>query len=104
MVFIVRVMAKNDKYFGDIACEMRRSRFEIIAEILKISSVKEGVNVTKIVYKVNLNFKTAQEYITYLIEIGFLEEIDVNDRKRYRTTEKGRDFIRKFDTMDGALL
>jgi predicted transcriptional regulator len=52
---------------------MRRSRFDIIVDILTTSI--EGVNKTKIVYDANLNFKVAKEYLDFLIEAGLLEEI-----------------------------
>jgi predicted transcriptional regulator len=91
----------NEKVRGR-GITMRRSKFEIISEILAVS-MNNGVNITKIVYKVNLNFKMAQEYISYLVENEFLEEVTDGTKKKYRTTEKGRDFIRKFREACDAL-
>jgi predicted transcriptional regulator len=59
---------------------LRRSKFEIIYEILLFSSKKE-VTITNIIYKVNLNFKIGQEYVNYLTEEGFLLE-SVNGEKK----------------------
>ncbi len=81
---------------------IRRSRFEIFAEILKLAS-GEHVNITRIVYRANLNFKLAQIYLEYLVERGMIERLEIDGRIRYRTTERGREFIRKYNGMIDAL-
>lgn len=58
-----------------------------------------GVNITKIVYSVNLNFKNAQEIISELIFKGMLEVVDGGGRVRYRTTKKGLEFLSKYENL-----
>jgi len=68
---------------------MRRSRFDIIIEILDVA--KAGVNKTSIVYKTNLNFMLAEKYLGLLVMQGLVE----NRSEKYFTTDKGRLFMEK---------
>ncbi|MDI9643004.1 MAG: winged helix-turn-helix domain-containing protein [Archaeoglobales archaeon] len=77
----------------------RRSKYEIVSEILKLSNHYEGVNITKIVYSANLNFKNAQKMISELVKSGLLEVLNGGEKKRFRTTKKGLEFIEKYDNL-----
>jgi predicted transcriptional regulator len=68
---------------------MKRTRFEIRTDILKVA--KHGANKTHIVYGSYTNFFIINSYIKYLIDSGLLTK----DRKRYYTTEKGLKYIEK---------
>lgn len=80
---------------------MRRSKLEILSEILKITS--EEANITSIVYKANLNFKIARKHVEYLLENGFIEEKITEGKKTYSTTKKGKEFLSKFAEMKSIL-
>ena len=77
---------------------MRRSKVEIIADILR-STNGTGATKTQIVYRANLNFKLATGYIQYLLKKGYLREVTENNRKVYRVTERGEAFLREFYTI-----
>jgi len=77
----------------------KRSRYEIISTILKISV--DGVTITKIVYRANLNFKIAREYLAYLIELDMICVENKNGKTIYKTTDKGKDFLKKFSELEG---
>jgi len=68
---------------------MRRSRFDIIIEILEVA--KAGVNKTSIVYRTNLNFTLAEKYLELLEMQGLME----NKSEKYITTGKGKIFLEK---------
>jgi predicted transcriptional regulator len=68
---------------------MRRSRLDIVIEILEIA--KAGVNKTSIVYRANLNFTLAEKYLELLGMQGLVE----NKSEKYITTDKGRLFLEK---------
>ncbi len=68
---------------------MRRSRLDIIINVLEAG--KEGTNKTNIVYKTNLNFKLAKEYLDLLQTHGLIE----NRLNKYITTEYGKSFLDK---------
>ena len=65
---------------------MKRSRQEIISQILEISM--NGASKTKIVYQANLNFKTINPYLDLLTKN---EMIQVNEGRAIlcETTPKG---------------
>ncbi|MCD6210352.1 MAG: winged helix-turn-helix domain-containing protein [Methanophagales archaeon] len=71
----------------------RRGGFEIIVDILNVAM--EGAKKTEIVYKANLNFKRASNYLSYLEERQLIE----NMGDGYRTTEKGKEFLRDYQKM-----
>jgi predicted transcriptional regulator len=68
---------------------MKRTKYEIRAELLKIA--KHGANKTRLVYGSYTNFVIINNYIKHLIESGLLTK----DRKKYYTTDKGLKYIRK---------
>ena len=72
----------------------KRSRYEIMVEILE--AAVGGANVTKIVYRANINFKMAQDYLSYLMKCEFIEISSRNGKKLYKTTNKGKTFIKKY--------
>lgn len=65
----------------------KRNIDQINAQILALCQ-GDGVSKTKIVYQVNLNFKTAKGYLDLLLEKGLLEAIP-GEHIMYKTTEKG---------------
>jgi predicted transcriptional regulator len=79
----------------------RRSDVSIIIEILSIAL--NGVNKTEIVYKANLNFRQARKYLDFLSGKGLIAVYNgpfhgsLNGKNGYRTTEKGRAFVRRYN-------
>ncbi len=68
---------------------MNRSRIDIIIDVLEVA--KMGVNITGLVYRTNLNFKLANNYLEILQSQGLVEKrLD-----KYITTEKGKAFLQK---------
>lgn len=77
---------------------MRRSRIDIIAEILRTAI--NGSQKTKLVYETNINFTLLKEYLPFLFENGFIE---IYNEKIY-STDVGLEFLRAYDTMYALLL
>jgi len=71
----------------------KRSLIEVFSHILTITSEKGGANKTRIVYRANLNFVRAEEYLQLLIELGFMDYIQEG---RFQTTAKGQQFLTKY--------
>jgi predicted transcriptional regulator len=73
----------------------RRSDVKIIVEILRVAS--NGVNKTQIVYKADLNFKQARKYLDFLIKKELIAvSHDSNGKEGYKTTDRGRNFVRRY--------
>jgi len=80
----------------------RRSSLEIIASILEVASQPEGVGKTRIMYKSNLSSKLIEEYLNFAVEKK-LVDVTVRSKKRFKTSERGREFIKKFREIETIL-
>jgi predicted transcriptional regulator len=76
-----------------------RSRTDIVANMLQIA--QGGAIKTKIMYRAFLSFPQLKEYLELLTDSGLLE-YSVEDRQ-YRTTEKGRHFLKLYKEVGQAL-
>jgi len=72
----------------------RRTKFEIMAEILRID--RKGTIKTRIVYNANLNFLVLDQYVKELQRSGLIEN-GVEDSGVLRTTEKGMRYLKRYD-------
>lgn len=78
----------------------RRGRFDIVNDILSIAV--DGAGKTAIVYHANLNFNRADAYLDLLIREGLLSVVD-GPVLRYKTTEKGMEFLRAYRELRRVL-
>ena len=76
--------------------EGHRNQLNVVADILKVA-VDEQLK-THIMYKANLSHKQLVSYLNYLLERGFLAVVtdSVDDRTRFRVTEKGIQFLKDY--------
>ena len=72
---------------------MRRSRFEIVADIMQACLLPRGK--TRIMCKVKLNFTQANDYLSQLTSLGLLSQ----ENGKYVTTGKGRQFISAYNYL-----
>lgn len=75
---------------------MRRSRFEIIGEILSLAT--DGTKKTPIVYRANLNFHVVNRYLDLLIQEGLMSPTAGSERK-FKITEKGLEFLKAYKNL-----
>ena len=81
---------------------VRRSRLEIYFDLLKV--VERGVDKpTRIMYRSNLSWPRLQKYLDSLVRHDLLVENEINEKRRYRITEKGFKVLKYFDTVEKAL-
>jgi len=67
----------------------RRSKFEIIYDILALIQREGKIKPTHVLYKGNLSYDRLKKYINELKEKGLIEEIKEKDKTFYRITEQG---------------
>jgi predicted transcriptional regulator len=79
---------------------MHRSKSEIMLEVLNIC--RNGASKTRIVYKANLNFKTATPYIDLLSGKGLLRIRD-GPGKLYETTPNGMEVMKTLRQLGTCL-
>lgn len=76
-----------------------RSRTDIVADILHIT--QDGAIKTRIMYRAFLSFPQLKEYLELLTDSGLLEYSE--EDRQYRTTEKGRHFLKMYDEVGQAI-
>ena len=79
----------------------RRTRLDIIGDILRVCNVETGATKTKIVYGSNINFKLLKEYLAFAFDKGFLEEVN---EKFFRTTEQGNGYLDALRELNMTML
>lgn len=78
-----------------------RSRYEVIAAILKAASKEETR--TKIMYKAMLSNDQCKLYLDSLVNSGLIQEVEREDKVAYRVTQKGSKFLSYYDQMKDLL-
>ena len=78
-----------------------RDRLEIIADILEVAKV--GQLKTRILYDGNLNFVQLNEYLGFMIKMGFLEVNMDNEKRIYRTTNRGLKYLESYEEISNLL-
>lgn len=74
----------------------RRCSVEVIADILHIA--RNGARKTRIVYGANINFKLLNNYLKRLERSGLITT-DPRDGAIIKTTEKGREYLRQYESL-----
>jgi predicted transcriptional regulator len=79
---------------------MKRSKQEIIAQILEVCL--ESASKTRIVYQVNLNFRTINPYLEILIKNNMIEA-GQGGQRLYKTTPNGADLLETIKKVNDSL-
>ena len=80
---------------------MKRSRFEVINDILLLSRGKKSI--TNIVYGANFSYSMCQKYFRLLIEKNLISLNEVNGHNYYETTKKGIRFLECYKEIQNFL-
>lgn len=76
----------------------KRSKLEIYLEILRV--INKGENKpTRIMYSTNLSWIPLQQIIESLTSQDLIKEVELEKRKEYAITEKGKNVLNYFDGM-----
>jgi predicted transcriptional regulator len=79
----------------------RRSKIEIIAEILRVG---EG-NKAEIMYRVGMSHAQLHRYLDYLVERGFVvSDSDACAGGVYRVSRDGKLLLRSIESVEGLLI
>ena len=77
-----------------------RSRTEIVGNIL--DAANGGISKTKIMYSAFLSYGQLKEYLSILIENNLIEYVDGDNK--FKTTEKGLNFLKMHNQIEELLL
>lgn len=76
---------------------VRRSRIEILSCIVELC--RDPMPRTHIMYKANLSQRQLNTYLKFLLRVGLIGR----ESNEYRITEKGFEFIKKYDRIKKLL-
>lgn len=97
------VMASTDEKKESAGSRRRRDHTRIIHDILTLAKSNGEIGITKIIYKCNLNYRSALRAVTELLDGKLLEIGDTAGAKqKYQITEEGLvllDDLKKFNFM-----
>jgi predicted transcriptional regulator len=80
---------------------VKRSSDEIFASILKAAASREGTNLTRLMYDSLLSHRALSHYLKILIKFELI--VNIHEKKMYRTTEKGRRYLKLAENIDNLL-
>ena len=78
-----------------------RSRYEVIAAILRSTSKEETR--TKIMYKAMLSNDQCKIYLDSLLQSGLIREVNIGNKIVYQITHKGNKFLSYYEQMKELL-
>ncbi|MFQ6095344.1 MAG: winged helix-turn-helix domain-containing protein [Candidatus Bathyarchaeia archaeon] len=77
----------------------RRTRYEIYLDILETVRRKGACPITRLSYGAGLPVDRTKRVVEFLLSRGLLRKVDVGDRKLYRITERGGEFLAALRTV-----
>ena len=77
----------------------KRDRLEVVHDVLKTVQDKDGIGPTRLLYASNLSPQMHREYLSGLLAQGLLEERERKGRKTYHLTDKGCDFLGRYESF-----
>ena len=77
----------------------KRTRLEVIKDLLLVLRNEHKVKITHLIYKSNLSSGSIRPYIDDLVKNGLIEEVDNSGKKYYQITQKGNKFLEDFNRI-----
>ena len=77
----------------------KRTKLEVIKDILIVLRSEHKVKITHLIYKSNLSSGSIKSYINNLIKNGLMDEVNNSGKKYYQITQKGNKFLEDFNKI-----
>lgn len=77
----------------------KRTRLEVIKDLLVVLRNDRNVKITHLIYKSNLSSGSIKSYVDELIKNNLIEEINNSGKKHYQITQKGNKFLEDFNKI-----
>ena len=86
-------------YFGDTSMSSsRRSKFEIWSEVLEFC-LRAKRTQTWLLRKTRLKTSAIKETLEFLLSRNLIEQLNDGDMKKYQTTKRGEEVLKRFYTL-----
>lgn len=79
--------------------ERRRTKYDIYADIIEVIARKGVCSLTRVSYGANMPVDRLKKTLNFLVSHGVVREITVGDRKKYRATKWGLEYLEALKRM-----
>ena len=79
--------------------EQRRTKYDIYADSVEVVAKKGLCSLTRISYGANMPVDRAKKTLNLLVSHGFIREVTVGDRRKYRATKRGLEYLETYKRM-----
>lgn len=77
----------------------KRTRLEVIRDLLEVLQRNKQVKITHLIYKANLSNNSIKPYIEYLLKNNLAEQMILNEKRVFKITPKGNEFLIEFNKI-----
>ena len=77
----------------------KRTRLEVIRDILEILRENKQTKITHLIYKSNLSNNSIKPYLKDLLENGMIEQTVSNEKREFKIASKGHVFLEEFNKI-----
>jgi len=79
--------------------ERRRTKYDIYADSIEVIAKKGLSSLTRVSYGANMPVDRVKKTLSFLVSHGFVRELTVGDRKKYRATKWGLEYLETYKRM-----
>lgn len=83
--------------------ERKRTKYDIYADVIEVIAKKDLSSLTRISYGANMPVDRAKKVVNFLVSRGFIREVAADDRKQYRATKWGMEYLETVKRMQKFL-
>lgn len=77
----------------------KRTKLEIIRDLLDLLQKNRKARITHLIYKGNLSNNSIKPYLEELLKNRLIEEFVEDEQKYFRITKKGNDFLIEYNKI-----
>lgn len=77
----------------------KRTRLEVIRDILSILRENRDSKITPLIYKSNLSNNSIKPYLNDLLDNKMIEELVEEEKRVFKITKKGNEFLEEFNKI-----
>jgi predicted transcriptional regulator len=82
-----------------LSSERRRTKYDIYADIIGTIAKKGLCSLTRVSYGANMPVDRTKKELNFLVAHGFINEVAVDDVKKYRATKWGLEYLETHKRM-----
>ena len=77
----------------------KRTRLEVLKDLLEVLQKNKQVKITHLIYKANLSNNSIKPYLEYLLKNNLIEQIIIDEKRMFKITLKGNEFLQEFNKI-----